>query len=586
MAARAYIQYNDGVNLIKLDLGTIESVSNSITKRVMVTPIVTRPMSDSFPVESGNSQAYSLTFKRTHSGTEQYDDQPGTSPETTKLWSNRRWYEALTDAVDRWQARTDGVTLHYEDDESEYYLPDFEIGCYIKSIDRVYNVSYNEMISGSITFAAGTMYVNSADSPPPSGTVRYDDMDILMSDVTREHWYVLYSGVDHNCISDVSITGGSESPFEYAMINIPRKKLMEFAPNLAMTEGEAKSNIVAGKNLIRMNLMGDHSMYVVQVKQGDTIRIKAYCMAWVYQSVTTTTEMRGSAWSLLYGMLITSEYGVSFKGTDIIYRFDPNYDQNDLIIPAGTNVWRMLQICAIILGCKIWFADNKAFIIDYRLIGTYPELNDFSDLVIFGNDPIIQRRCIGKSTVDEEGVDPLANQVSIRCRSSMTDMVLDTTVSASDSASIETFGMKSAGTLDLPELVEYEPGDDSNDSPIDQASVFANNYLSYLKEPQRSITFTMKEVYQRAGDRCPEWKSFFGNAARVQSFYDASTGDVVDNYSALVNHTDEHVPQKLALSSYTRYFPKGACEYSFGIITNIDLSSYASQTTSKLNAGQ
>ena len=53
--------------------------------------------------------------------------------------------------------------------------------------------------------------------------------------------------------------------------------------------------------------------------------------------------------------------------------------------------------------------------------------------------------------------------------------------------------------------------------------------------------------------------------------------------SSLNGKSNTRVPQKLALSSYTRKFPEGTCEYTFGTIKNIDLSSYASEVSNSLN---
>ena len=490
----AYLEYvdKDG-NLINLDLGTIEAISNSITKRVSVTPIVTRPMADAFPVETGNSQSLSITFKRKHPGMTSYDDQPGTSVGITSMWSNERWYSELTAAIDRWQARTDGFILHYVDSGSGY-LPSFDIGCYIKSIDRIYKNDFNELISGSINFSIGSMYVNTRDETPPASAPSFDSMDVLMSDTTGDHWYVLYAGSEHNCISKIEITGGSESPFEFAIIHISKKKLMDFAPDLAV-----KGNIVNGKNLIRMSLMGEHSMYVTQVQHGDTIKIKAYCLAWAYKSANLTTPISGSALDIISGIIFSPEYGVTFERSFVKwYRSD--FDKSTIYIPQGTNVWRTLQICAMVMGCKLWFADDKAYLIDYRRIGTNDDIKDFGDLVLFGNVDPIRRRCIGKSKIDDEGIDPLANYVTIECKSAM-DSVVYTSYPYPYTESINTFGKKSAGTLTLPELIQQ--GDDVENA-IEQGRAFAENYLSYYGEPQRSVTFTMKEAFHRRGNNSPQ----------------------------------------------------------------------------------
>ena len=569
-----------------MDLGVTTSISNSVSKRVMVTPIVSRPMRDAFPVENANSQAYSLNFTRMDTGNtapktvEQYVDD-GITLEESQYLPNEAWYRLLTTTVDRWQARTNGCRLRYiSDDGSTYYYPEVDVGGFIKTLDRTYTMEANEKITGSLTFTVGTMHMNQA---PPNGGMSFDEMDILMSDSERISWYLLHAGGIHSCITSVRITGGSESPFEQATIKISRKKLQEFVPDFKIRGG-----IRLGRNRLSMDFMGKHTMNVVQVKTGDTITIKAYCLAWAYTVASLPMDMTGTAFEIIADILGDDSYGVSFEGDDFQYCINADYDTSELTMPEGTNVWRVLQICAMFLGCKIYFCDDKAFLIDYRLtnddsIETNMDLTkvcfDYNqEYTLFKkSDAAIGNRCTGETNIDQEGVDPLANTVVIRGNNGK--------ATVSDGDSVNTYDSVNAGEISIPEL--KEDGDDAEETetytPVHQGRVYGECYVSYLREPQRSITFKFRETYHRSGDTSAKWESFFGDVARAGAFYDNSSSDVITNYSDMIGKTDERMPQKLVLSQFERQYPEGLCEYTFGTIANIDLSTSTSQFARALN---
>ena len=583
MGGRAYIEYTHGSVVYQIDLGVITSVSNSISKRVMITPIVSRPMRDAFPVESGNSQSYTLQFTRMNTGDTEYKDLEyyrthGISKEESKLLSNEMWYRVFTMFVDRWQARTNGCRLYFDfDDGSTYYYPNLEVGGFIKSLNRVYSVDANEKITGTLTFTVGTMHMNQA--PPNDGT-SMDEMDILMSDSERVNWYLLHAGGSHSCITSARVVGGSESPFETVELKISRKKLQEFIP-----EFKIKGGIRLGRNRLYMDFMGRHTMDVVMVKTGETITIKAYCLAWIYTAAVLPTELKGDAFWLIQTILEDDTYGVSFTESDFQYHVNSGYDDTPITLPEGTNVWRALQICAMYIGCKIYFCDDKAFLIDYRLTeGDVVKSNldmsrakfDYTkEYVLFDKSDIdIGNRCTGTTTIDQEGVDPLANTVTI--------VGTPASIVCSDGDSVETYDSVEAGSISIPELQEDGP-DATGDDAVHQGQIYGDNYVSYLREPQRSISFRFRETYHRSGDESAKWESYFGDVARAGAFYDRSSSDVITNYSDMIGKTDERMPQKLVLSQFERQYPEGLCEYTFGTIANIDLSTSTSQFSRALN---
>ena len=597
--AYAYISYftREGQSTVEymIDLGTVTNISRSASKKSMITPIVSLNMRDAFPIESGNGQTISLSFKRADSRTTSSDGVNPTSLAISKLHSNKRWYADLTSAIDRWQARTDGCVLHYVSDTP--YVPSFDKVGYIKNISRTYRNDFNEVITGSLEFSVGTMYVNSGTYTPQTSDESYTEMQVLMSDSANNNWYTLMAGDLYNCISSIKITGGSESSFEYVDMVIPKRKLMEFAPGLV-------GDIVYGQNEINMSLMGEHNLIVAKVDTDDDIVLRAYCRAWLYDSAEVQAEMRGSAWDIISQILTNSSYGVSFDDNHIIYSYSKLADLSEIIIPQGDNVWRVLQICAIMLRCKIFFADDKAYIVDYTTMGSTDDsdvmwqsrtgsggngveicrdiFDESIDLFSTDSSTSTYKRCTGKTKLGKEGIDTLRNYVQIKCSDTHGVAQTNTKVPYGDPLAAPYKRIK-ANAIELPELVEVEDEESPEDS-YSQGTTFATNYLAYLREPQRSVTFTLKEAYINRSEGIRVWRSFFGPSARVSAIYDYYSGESVDNRSVLTGLLGQNAPQKLTLSSYTRKYPSGTCEYTFGTIAEISLPASTSQINTSLDS--
>lgn len=580
MSGRMVLKYTDdrgGTAVDRtIDLGTIVSISNTVQKRGQVTPIVSQNMQSAFPIETGNSQTYSISFKRVQPQGWTSSHDTGTD---SRRWSNAHWYSMLTDAVDRWQTRTNGTRLEYTSRGENAYLPDLYLDGYIRSLSRTYSNSYNEVISGTLEFTVGTMYINERKTLDPTRNESYGDMYIMMSDAQGDRWFVILYPRDttgqYSCVESFTITGGLEDPFEHATIRIPKKKLMEQIPVLAEPLG-----IIDGCNKIFIKGMGEHAMFVDQVETGDTIVLKAFTNAQCYKSVALGIEMQNRPSRILRDILMDPTYGVAFDEDHIIYKYQSSLDSNPVTIPAGTMVYRALQICATMLKCRLFFADNKAYFVDYTvksgITSGYarsgnPFISEISNVNLRDRNSF-GRRTIGTSTTDETGLAPVKNQATIVCRKETDNGNVSSTVTPRIDGSISVFRTLDKGTIQVPELTE------------DQALVFGMNHLEYICEAQQSITFTIKEVYHESGQLDKVWESFFGPSALLDSIDDEYTSVHLTNRSI---RTDKAVaPQKLALSTYTRQYPKGTCEYTFGMIASVSLSDNESQTNNTLNVSR
>lgn len=560
---------------VTVNVGTVTSWENSVQKRGSAYPIVSQGVQNSFPIENGNSQSYTFQFKHVN----------GQNGQT-----NAAWMGQMTATVDRWQARTDGCRLVYT--SQNIYVKDMVLYGYIKSITLNYRNDFNEVITGTLTFTVGRMSINVDPEDVPTDSYPFSDMYVIMSDPERVNWYALYMGADnvnntipYTCIDSVEITAGPESPFEYAKITIPRKKLMEQIPQLTNTNN--LDRIVDGRNKIYLNMMGNHDMFVQKVSSsGDKLTIIAYCDAQVYTQRTLTSSLNGRPMDIILSILKDSSLGVVFPDRSIIYKYDANLNRDaTFTMPSGTSVYRALQICAKALRCRLFFADNCAYIIDYTvsaadsLISSNPTagvVKSIGGLYLRGGRKLGDA-CVGESSTDETGFDPVKNCCTVsHVEYDDSGKPSEKFEDVYDTESVELFKTNNKGIIRLPEL------------SADQARVFAQNMLYYTREPQRSMTFTLKESYPEATKivngqtvNIPKgWKSFFGPCAMASSIEDDYTSEKVDNTSAFGGKAYH----KLILSEYTRHFPKGTCEYTFGMIASVELSDNLSQTDTALNS--
>ena len=115
----------------------------------------------------------------------------------------------------------------------------------------------------------------------------------------------------------------------------------------------------------------------------------------------------------------------------------------------------------------------------------------------------------------------------------------------------------------------------------DQAVQYSRNSLRYSREPQRSISFTIKEMYGASGHANKVWQSFFGPSAQVGEIWDDDSSEIITNTSYI---TGSPAYNKLCLSSYERKFPEGTCTYKFGTISSITLADNTAQTANTFNA--
>lgn len=568
------LSYEDGSSL---EIGTVTTIQESLQKSCTVVPLVSMSMTDTFAVDMKSQKVINIQFMR---------NQPSSG------LTNGEWVSAMLSALNRWQCETDGFSLRYIADDDNPYIAEINENGYVKSFSYQISAGQNTVVKGSLEFHVGTMYVTTA---PKHERIYTSQFSLRMTDSNGIMPYSLISSEDSlNCVESYTLCGGPESPFEYLSVVIPRNRLSSVAPALTEEDG-----IVAGRNTIELDAIGRSDMTVTKCKlSNNKYTITAYCNADRLRGCTLSEEENDTPEGIIRHILsdVEGRYGVSFTedAGSLIMHYTPSNIGN-LVFPIGKNVWYVLQVCAMCLGCRIFFANNCAYVVDMRLEGGSDMIETRGVLNLFSEDsnaiPTVNTPSLG-----DEGIDTIINSIQIRATKSARDEesnpTTDTeigTVTCEDESSIELYYTKSGGILSLEELKELEPiiepppeGEEGEGTVIQealpQASTFGYNYISYRCEPQQSIEFTVKEMHKdNAG---PYWASEFLPAARASRIDDPVDDVIITNMSDI---SGEPMLQKLCLSTFERHYPQGTTTYTWGVMASIDLSSSTSQITTSIS---
>lgn len=569
----------------KVGFACVENYNEALQKSVTSTPIISLSADDTFALETGSGMEISARFSRRN------PTNPDDSSTDMEKWSNAKWYLSIASAVDRWQMRSDGFKLDIVRSEDNPYVPPrYNINGYIASVSLDYRKGDPTVITGNLQFSVGRMYIQNKRATPLSGPVgdsmAKDEFTLTMSDSSRTNWYYLISQTyDVDCISSFSLTGGMECPFEVLVLEIPRSKLQDIAPNLV-------NDIVAGRNKIQMNGMGRSDMTVVKVRSGKNYRITAYCDAEVLKGQQTTQTQTMFPFDWIKDILTSGKYLDAYaEGDTFLYSFDPKESMEDQItFPEGTNIWRILQICAMYLRCKIFFADGKVYLADCTAApGTTSSktsplrpITDYYAIDLTSQDRKSSTfgAMLGSVSLGDEGLDTVMNAGSVSCKNGPSDdestkKIVYTFPGENEvTDSITAFGRRDFGNLSIPELIQNP----SSTPPYNQADTFLRNLVIYRDEPQQSITFTLKEMRNSTGGAV--WESTFAPMSRIEAIASSAENLMVSSSSQL--NVGETKPQKLMLSTYVRNYPEGTTTYTFGQISGVDLASSTSEISSAI----
>lgn len=558
MSASAYgkliISYNGGPTV---DFGSITAISTTYQKSVTVVPLVPLPMDSTFAVESSSAMNHSFKFIRTN-GTDGID--------------NADWYEELTSSLDRWQAKTNGFRLQFIPTNNPNIMP-LDINVFYKACTRQYKQAECELIYGSIEFQEGTMHLLS--SPEGDDYILKDDFEISVTNGTGASWYVLYSealGVD--CITSCNIYGGMEQPFEYMTMTVPKTRLTTVANGLV-------DHIVPGRSKVMVNAIGKSSMIVSSCElDSDNYKITAYCEAEVLRGYALQGTCSMTPFEWIADIVTSGKYGVSFTdGVTFLYSVIPPKGTEHIIeFQSGTNVWYIAQVCAVYMKAKLFFTDNKAYLVDYASPTASSSTNNAkfsrSRLELFpvgkSDDPMFAK-VVGKASLGNEGKYPTLNSVTITCQTPDKDgNWVQTQETFVDQDSIDHYGTTMGAQFNVPELKQG--------GGYAQAERFAEGLFAYRRESVQSVEFTTREMYYPK-DREPMWSPQFKTSLTVSAISSNTDDFEVDNVSEI---SGRPAPQKLMLSTFVRNYPKFTSKYKFGMVSSIDLSASTSQIRTAL----
>lgn len=588
----------DGFSLRTISFGTVTNINVGYTKQVSPTPIVTQSVDSTFAIESGSSMTISFNFVRRQPDPEEISDSLDSD---STLWSNRFWSERRNAMMDRWQARTNGATLSFSPttgDEGDPYVPPFSKRGFVQSITASYNKGDPTVITGSLVFEVGTMYVNNAsdpeeqDIPESDMAMKRSDFSITMTDSANEVSYPLMvydeeGGNVRGGVTEFKLVSGMDSPFEYIRMVIPRKKLAAMAPGLT-------DDIINGKNRVTLNAMGTSSMVVYsggskKVSKDGSYEIVAYCNARQITECVLEGDASGTAWAVLNGIL-KGTYRTGFKYPFTENRIKTNVADAQgptIVVKKGTSAWFAVQMCALMVGARVWFANSNAYIIDYRKAAD--DLYEYyGDVSLYVNDKSspLYNRVVGSPSLGDAG-STIVNSVELH-HSDLEGGAITIEEDPRSNLSIDFYGVQSLQTsLDISAICP--PNRPTEDSPEELKAAYQEDLeaiarmlgeaiIDYRAESQQSIEFTCRELYEVSSEIDEEnkrldtmWVPAFEPVCYADSFTDVVNGVKIDNGSVLF--PGARLPQKLYLFSMVREYPDCTTTYKFGQLASIDLES-------------
>lgn len=655
--------------------GLMKNFDDNISANISVTPIVTYNAENAFAFDIQANESVSLSFVRKNpcnkikvfdENSNEFVEQqlPWDGSTDDRHWSNRKWIAELSALVNRWQVETDGCVMVYDPLDPILQLAmdpsiDDDItheaarNVYIHQFSHNFSVSMPEAVNGNLSLQIGSMTANAVRADDTYSVlagynepIDMKDMTVRMTSSDGLAEYLLYCNnmtvpgssekKTMNCISSYTLKGGPEQPFEYLVMYISKKRLSIIAPNLV-------GDIIAGKNRITLNAMGDGEFVVTKVSGSNDYKIIAYSVNETYRSTalgvripfganTTATPFdiikiilatnRDSSGSELKPVVYTEDrIAYAFRKSNNFWSsaYECNFNNE-------SSAWYVLSVCAIKLDCKIWFSDRIAYIVDTSLtaddllntntissnLDTVGGLLDLQNLYLNTSDPYPlsatpEEMKFPQSVCDavklgDEGAETIHNSLKV---------TFDKYKDGRDETSLKNGGyargLTRTGvklttqhnvpiyTVDLsndPDIAESqkkygvkEVTYDIQEIGVDDANDIAIKVARSNCDSEQSIGFKLKEMHKEEvdGQTVKYWQKYFPTVTHVDTIYDYSHDLINTNMSNFKYSGSYHkMPNKLCLSTFTHNFPEGTTEYWFGIIKPTDVSQNSSEIANAL----
>lgn len=570
-------------------IDTVTRIEPTYSKSITTTPLLSYSAADAVSIETGSMEKYSIRFTRVQpeNPTDTYED----GAVNTR---NSLWVQHLYSFIDRWQADTDGVLIAH-DTTDNYSTPDLNgKRGYIKSVSVTVSEGELMKLDGTIQIDIGTMYVsNKSRISLETEEIASDKESISITTSNgSEAYLLLYPEVisdifdidtELSFIDSFTLTGGMNDPFECLTMVIPEERLPGKLGELF------DKDMVPGRNRISLNCMGNGTYVLAKCKLSNhKYTVTAYVEAEKLRGHALETEGTAATTPMGWLSLIlssnTRNYGVYYPESRIIYSDKDamtavSDEIGDVEFKDGENIWKIVQQCALLLDAKVFFVGQYAYIVkldgkdDYTSSKHVYRFRDseYGSLNLYSTDDTdyLYGSVAGATDVGYEGIDTVVNIVDV----SWKDMSSDETVTfEADAASVKQFGGYKGSKLSLDSLTK------------NQAFLAAKNYLRYRREPQRSMTFTVKEMHKTGSNVA--WKAAFPPVTYVDELINMMDQVRTTNMSVIPNENGVYTrePRLLVMSNYERQYPEGITTYTFGSIAPVDLSSSTSQIMTSINS--
>ncbi len=217
-----------------------------------------------------------------------------------------------------------------------------------------------------------------------------------------------YMGLD--LVSSYTMTGGLEEPFEHVSLKLSKRAFMRTYPELAGNVNMQTDKVIAiiqpGESKLQINAVGRGEYIVTECALRDnSYDMIAYCgiseiRGMKFTSNITWTDPLSMILDIIGTGLYSRYYYLPYQiisNVDVskisvnAVRSAPIHTDEDVVkdmtldvlgsahdefipIIKGANIWTTLQICAMICNARIFFANSRAYIIDYtKLADEVPE---------------------------------------------------------------------------------------------------------------------------------------------------------------------------------------------------------------------
>lgn len=330
-------------------------------------------------------------------------------------------------------------------DPAQTYVPIFD-GEHAKECYNALN-EYNERIY------SGSSYIKLQVPTKYKLAILQRPTFILTAGMSREEEDVIgaegttYGGLD--LVNSYSLTGGPEEPFEHISLKLSKRAFVRTYPVLAnklMDDSGPKSEIAIGESVLDINAIGRGKFVVTECAlRENSFNMTAYCGISCIRGIALSAEHRWSdPLTMIINIIGTDDFSKSgyYRPEQIICNVDGDVvkenrlkavlgegyglseinsqdienlkteqekllknkeyvdvtlttmletDTSMLIRPVkGSGLWSVLQLCAMMCNARVFFANGRAYVIDYTKLDSEVSEADGGDPEVAFNRLIVR----------------------------------------------------------------------------------------------------------------------------------------------------------------------------------------------------